>query len=83
MLVDEEVTHQELERVIQENGGEFLQSVHLFDLYDGENIEAGKKSIAYSLYFANPSATLKDEEVNASFDAIKEALIDTLKVEVR
>lgn len=83
LLVDESVTNQELEKVIQENGGAYLQDIHLFDLYDGENIQAGKKSIAYSLYFANPDATLKEEEVNNGFEAVKQALIDSLNVEVR
>ena len=83
LLVNEEVTHQDLEKVIQENGGEYLQNIHLFDLYDGENIEEGKKSIAYSLFFANPNATLKEEEINKAFEAITQALIDTFELEVR
>ena len=83
LLVNEEVAHQELVKVIQENGGEYLQNIHLFALYAGENIEVGKKSIAYSLYFANPNATLKEEEVSAGFEAVKQALIEMFNVEVR
>lgn len=82
-LVDEEITHQELKQVISENSGEYLQKIQLFDLYEGDNIEAGKKSIAYSLYYANPNATLKEEEVNTDFEKVKQALINAYNVEVR
>lgn len=83
LLVDEEITHQELVRVMSENSGEYLQNIHLFDLYAGDNIEAGKKSVAYSLYYANPQATLKEEEVHKAFEAMKQALIEAFNVEVR
>ncbi len=83
LLVNEEVTHQELAKVISENSGEYLQNIHLFDLYAGDNIEAGKKSVAYSLYYANPQATLKEEEINTAFEKVKQALIDMFDVEVR
>lgn len=83
LLVDETVTHQALAQTISENGGKHLQNIHLFDLYDGENIEAGKKSMAYSLYYANPEATLKEEEVNNAFEQVKQALIENFKVEIR
>lgn len=83
LLVDETVTHQALAQTISENGGKHLQNIHLFDLYDGENIEAGKKSMAYSLYYANPEATLKEEEVNDAFEQVKQALIENFKAEIR
>ncbi len=83
LLVDASVTHAEIEQVISENGGDYLESIHLFDLYAGENIEKDKKSVAYSLYFVNPKATLKEDEVNNDFNRIQEALIDTFKLEVR
>ncbi len=83
LLVDESVTHQALAQTISENGGKHLQNIHLFDLYDGENIEAGKKSMAYSLYYANPEATLKEEEVNDAFEQVKQALIENFKAEIR
>ena len=83
LLVEEEVTHAELEAVIIENGGKWLQKIQLFDLYEGDHIEAGKKSMAYSLYYANPKATLKEEEVNNDFKRVQEALIDQLNVEIR
>ncbi len=83
LLVDASVTHAELERVIAEHGGEYLDSIHLFDLYAGENIEKDKKSVAYSLYFVNPKETLKEDEVNTAFNHIQEALVTAFDVEVR
>lgn len=83
LLVDNQITHSQLEEVISENGGEWLQNIRLFDLYEGDNIEDGKKSMAYSLYYANPNATLKEHEVNTDFDRVKEALVEAFNVEIR
>ena len=82
MLVDEDITHAELEVVISENGGKWLQKIQLFDLYEGDHIEEGKKSMAYSLYYANPNATLKEDEVNNDFKRVQKALIDRFNVEI-
>src|SRR5699024_3583061 len=68
---------------ISENGGKWLQKIQLFDLYEGDHIEEGKKSMAYSLYYANPNATLKEDEVNDDFKRVQKALIDRFNVEIR
>ena len=83
LLVDNTITHSELVDVISENGGEWLQDIQLFDLYEGEHIEEDKKSMAYSLYYANPNATLKEKEVNTDFERMKDALIEAFNVEIR
>jgi len=83
LLVDQTVTNQEIEAVINKQGGTYLQEITLFDLYAGENIEAGKKSMAYSLYYANPKATLKETEINEDFEQVKQALIDAFQVDIR
>ena len=83
LLVDNNITHSELMNVISENGGEWLQNIQLFDLYEGEHIEEGKKSMAYSLYYANPNETLKEKEVNADFKRVQDALIEAFNVEIR
>lgn len=72
LVVNESVTAAELEATITEAGGEWLQNVHVFDVYQGKNLEAGKKSIAFSLLYFNPERTLKDEEVEASYEVIVE-----------
>jgi len=83
LLVDEEVKHDDVMRVIEAHAGQELQSVRLFDIYQGENIEDGKKSLAYSLYYLNPEKTLKDEEVDTNFQSIQNALKEELQVEIR
>ena len=74
LLVDTTITHQEILDIIESESTELLKSVHLFDLYDGKNIEEGKQSLAYSLFYQNPESTLKDEEVDKEFEKVKEAL---------
>ncbi|MBL1225080.1 phenylalanine--tRNA ligase subunit beta [Enterococcus sp. BWR-S5] len=83
LLVKEEVTNQELTDCIWNHAGRFLKHVHLFDVYQGENIEAGMKSMAYSLTFANSEATLVEEEINGAMKKIEKALVEQLGAEVR
>lgn len=74
LLVDETVTHQQIVKTIKENGGKFLKDVHLFDIYQGKGIEDDKKSVAYSMSFLNPEATLVDEDINKAFAKLVAAL---------
>lgn len=83
LLVDATVSHADIKKVIIDNGGTYLSGIHLFDLYEGENIADDKKSVAYSLSFENPLATLKEKEINQAFENIKEALLKELNVEIR
>lgn len=82
-VVDESVLHEDIVDVIKANGGKRLQSVRLFDLYQGDNIESGKKSLAYSLSYVNPEATLKEEDVSGDFEQVKQALISEFTAEIR
>lgn len=82
-VVDESVLHEDIVDVIKANGGKRLQSVRLFDLYQGDNIESGKKSLAYSLSYVNPEATLKEEDVSGDFEQVKQALISQFTAEIR
>lgn len=70
LVVPNEVTNQQIVDCIRQNGGANLQKVELFDLYQGENIGAGFKSLAYSLTFSNLNQTLTDEDVNRPVDKI-------------
>lgn len=82
-VVEETVLHEDILSVMKAKGGQWLQSVNLFDLYQGENIEEGKKSVAYSLSYLNPDATLKEDEVNQDFEKVKEALVTEFNAEIR
>jgi len=63
LVVTSDVQAGDLLEVIRENGGTLLKDVRLFDLYTGDRLEAGKKSLAYSLTYLDPERTLTDEEV--------------------
>ena len=64
MRVREEVPVHDIEAAIREKAGPFLESVELFDVYKGSQIEAGYKSVAYSIGFRGSDRTLTDEEVS-------------------
>ena len=83
MLVAEQVTNQEIVRTIQAAAGRFLTNVELFDVYQGANIEAGHKSVAYTLSFENPEATLTDEEINQAMSKVEKALTETVDASIR
>ena len=59
-----------IEKIIKKNGGKILEHVSLFDVYEGDQVPEGKKSVAFSLLFRALDRTLSDEEVNASVDKI-------------
>jgi phenylalanyl-tRNA synthetase beta chain len=60
-----------------------LKQVDLFDLYTGEQVGAGRKSLAYSLLYQAEDRTLTDPEVNAVHREVVERLRQTLGAEVR
>ncbi len=60
--------------MIREAGGDILEAVTLFDVYTGEPIPEGQKSVAFSLVFRDPARTLTDEEVAAAHERIVAAL---------
>lgn len=83
LLLDKETTHQSILDAIYAAGVKRLTEVKLFDVYQGERIEAGKKSMAYSLTFQNPSDNLTDEEVAKYMEKITKSLVETVAAEVR
>jgi phenylalanyl-tRNA synthetase beta chain len=83
LIVDEVVKNEEIVSLIRKEGGELLESVHLFDLYRGETIPEGKKSQAYSLTFRATDRTLTDENVRPIFDRIILRLEKELGAKVR
>ncbi|WP_035054026.1 phenylalanine--tRNA ligase subunit beta [Carnobacterium pleistocenium] len=83
LLVDEAITNQQLVDLIYKKGGKYLISVRLFDIYQGQNIEEGKKSMAYTLSYLNPTATMVEEEVSKAFDKVTNALVEEYQIVVR
>ncbi|MBD8015869.1 phenylalanine--tRNA ligase subunit beta [Planococcus wigleyi] len=65
-----------IETVIRNAGGKLLKDVRVFDLYEGDKMEEGKKSVAFSLTYFDPEKTLTDEEVINAHDKVLAALTE-------
>lgn len=83
MLVKDEINVKEIEKIIKSKGGKLLESVKLFDVYKGEQIEKGYKSVAYSILFRSNEKTLTDEEVNSPMKKILKELEEKLQAQLR
>jgi len=75
--------HEEIVSAIQKFGPPELEKIELFDIFTGEAVGKGKKSVAYSLTYRSSSRTLTDEEVNGYHNNVKRALKQELNVEIR
>ena len=82
MTMPREILAGQVEEVIENKGGAYLESYHLFDLYEGAQIQEGYKSVAYSIVFRAKDKTLEDGEVNEAMDRILKAL-EGLGIELR
>ncbi len=74
LVVKENVTHAQIESIIRSAGGEHLENVALFDIYVGEKIQQGYKSMAYSISFRGKEKTLTEDEITGAMNNIIEAL---------
>ncbi|MGM0471428.1 MAG: phenylalanine--tRNA ligase subunit beta [Bacillota bacterium] len=83
LVVDQDVSARKIEEIIEEVGGELLEKLELFDLYQGEQLEEGTKSLAYSLVYRAQDRTLTDEEINQVQEEIKSVLNYEVGAEIR
>lgn len=83
LLLPADTTHNQVVTAIESAKVKRLTAIKLFDVYAGANIESGKKSMAYSLTFQNPEASLTDEEVAKFMEKITKALVEQVSAEVR
>ncbi|MEE8317835.1 MAG: phenylalanine--tRNA ligase subunit beta, partial [Candidatus Omnitrophota bacterium] len=83
MLVDDSVTASSIFDVIEKEAGDLVKSIDVFDLYKGQQIGQGKKSLGYSLEYRSDKTTLKDEEIAKIHKNIQDALVKKLGVEIR
>lgn len=83
VVVDEDVPAAEVQRVIEQAGGELLRRVQLFDVYRGEQVGPGKKSLAYTLVFQAEDRTLTDHDANRLRDKIVRRLESTVGAALR
>lgn len=82
MVVPKDVLVGQIEGVIEQRGGKILESYQLFDIYEGAQILAGFKSVAYSITFRAKDRTLEDKEVNTVMEKILHGLKE-LNIELR
>jgi phenylalanyl-tRNA synthetase beta chain len=66
LVVDQSITAAEVEQALRAGAGELLESVRLFDVYEGPQVGEGKKSLAFALRFRAPDRTLSSEETAAA-----------------
>lgn len=83
LLLDDSVEYADIIKAIKEAGGEYLESVKLFDFYKGDRIAEGKKSMAFNLIFVSLERTLNVEEVDEAIKNILENLKEKTGAELR
>ena len=82
MVVKKDILVGQIEKAIREKGGHHLESYHLFDIYEGSQIKAGYKSVAYSITFRANDRTLEEKDITAAMDKIIAGL-EALGIELR
>jgi phenylalanyl-tRNA synthetase beta chain len=83
LIVDQAVSQEQVWQELREAAGELLVATRLFDLYHGDPIPAGQKSLAYALTFRAPDRTLSDEHVAEIVQAIELRLAERLGARLR
>lgn len=83
LVVDKNVVVGDIEQIITEAGGKLLKDVSVFDLYEGDRLEEGKKSVAFSLRYFDPERTLTDEEVTKTHEKVLNAVEEKLGATLR
>jgi phenylalanyl-tRNA synthetase beta chain len=83
LVLDRAVPAEDIKKVIEKAGGRLLKEVSVFDLYEGSHMEVGKKSIAFSLRYFDPTATLTDEAVTEAHCKVLEQVKQKFGAELR
>ncbi|MDF2556926.1 MAG: phenylalanine--tRNA ligase subunit beta [Bacillales bacterium] len=83
LVLDRAVPAEDIKKSIEKAGGRLLKEVNVFDLYEGAHMEPGKKSIAFSLRYFDPAATLTDEAVTEAHSKVLDAVKTKFGAELR
>jgi phenylalanyl-tRNA synthetase beta chain len=83
VIVDDTVTAAELVAAVAEASPELIRDVRIFDIYRGERIEAGRKSVAIGLILQETSRTLTDDDADTAMAAAIAKLEDKFAAELR
>ena len=82
MVVPKEVSAGQIEDMIRQRGGKIMESCELFDIYEGDQVKEGCKSIAYSITFRADDRTLTDDDITGAMKKILNGL-ESLGIELR
>jgi len=83
LVLDRDAPHEAVESTIREAGGALLERVALFDLFQGSQVAAGKRSLAYTLRFRAPDRTLTDAEADDAMSKITASVRSRFGAQVR
>ena len=83
LLINDKINVSEIQGLIEKTGGELLDSTWLFDVYTGQGVEEGKRSLAFALLWQHPSRTLEDAEIKSGMDNILQVLENTYQATLR
>ncbi len=83
LLLDKQITFNAIEQAAKNCDKKILKKVGLFDVYEGKNLDEGKKSYAVSFHFQDAEQTLKDEQVDSVMQKIRTELESKLGAELR
>ena len=83
VLINDKIAVREIQQLIEKTGGALLDSSWLFDVYTGQGVEEGKRSLAFALLWQHPSRTLEDAEIKVGMDNILQVLENTYQATLR
>ncbi|EKK07470.1 phenylalanine--tRNA ligase, beta subunit [Acinetobacter baumannii Naval-72] len=83
LLISDNINVRDIQQLIEKTGGELLNSTWLFDVYTGQGVEEGKRSLAFALLWQHPSRTLEDAEIKSGMDNIIQVLENTYQATLR
>ena len=83
LLIDKNVTFAQIEQVVRQSERKLLRNVTLFDVYEGKNLEEGKKSYAISITLQDDEKTLQDKQIDTTMNKIIANLQKQLDAKLR
>lgn len=83
LLISANINVSDIQQLIKQTGGALLESTWLFDVYTGQGVEAGQRSLAFALLWQHPTRTLEDAEIKAGMDNIITVLQNTYQATLR
>ncbi|OTG96868.1 phenylalanine--tRNA ligase subunit beta [Acinetobacter sp. ANC 4654] len=83
LLISDKINVSEIQQLIEKTGGALLDSTWLFDVYTGQGVEEGKRSLAFAILWQHPTRTLEDAEIKSGMDNILQVLENTYQATLR